>query len=331
MGRRAVLLPRRTASPGRRVTGNLHVTPTHESPERGRTSLQQLYLVLLAGGLVCWRALSRPGRRAGWGCRACCCTSASASSSAKTGGTGVRKLPAGRPPRHGGTGDHPRRGRSDDAVRRRAKVLAPAAALATVGVAVSMVVTAAGADLCWGSMELALLLGAVVSVTDAAAPFGAARRAVAATRRGPARGRVGFNDAPAVILVLMFSVVPLELSRRTCSPSWSDEFTVGAAIGLGCGFWVQSPCAASFFPPPACIPWRPSGWAWSRRCGGAPTPAGSSPRTRRGRARQFRAAALLGHRVLRKGPAGSRRSSCSSFSACSVHPSDLAAELVPGS
>jgi len=48
------------------------------------------------------------------------------------------------------------------------KVLAPAAVLATVGVAVSMVVTAAGAHLLLGiDWQLALLIGAVVSSTDA--------------------------------------------------------------------------------------------------------------------------------------------------------------------
>ena len=56
------------------------------------------------------------------------------------------------------------------------KVLAPAGALATVGVAISMVVTAAGAHLLLGmDWQLALLLGAIVSSTDAAAVFSVLR------------------------------------------------------------------------------------------------------------------------------------------------------------
>ena len=90
------------------------------------------------------------------------------------------------------------------------KVLAPAASLATVGVAVSMAVTAAGAHLLLGiDWQLALLLGAVVSVTDAAAVF-SVLRVVPLPRRvaGLLEAESGFNDAPAVILVLMFSAVP---------------------------------------------------------------------------------------------------------------------------
>ena len=91
------------------------------------------------------------------------------------------------------------------------RVLAPAAVLATVGVAVSMAVTAAGAHLLLGiDWQLALLLGAVVSVTDAAAVF-SVLRVVPLPRRvaGLLEAESGFNDAPAVILVLMFSVTPL--------------------------------------------------------------------------------------------------------------------------
>ena len=94
------------------------------------------------------------------------------------------------------------------------KVLAPAAVLATVGVAVSMVVTAAGAHLLLGiDWQLALLIGAVVSSTDAAAVF-SVLRVVPLPRRvaGLLEAESGFNDAPAVILVLMFSATPLNLS-----------------------------------------------------------------------------------------------------------------------
>lgn len=118
------------------------------------------------------------------------------------------------------------------------KVLAPAAALATVGVAVSMAVTAAGAHLLLGiDWQLALLLGAVVSVTDAAAVF-SVLRVVPLPRRvaGLLEAESGFNDAPAVILVLMFSVTPLKLSAPHALAELAYELVVGAAIGLGCGF-----------------------------------------------------------------------------------------------
>ncbi|MGY4647565.1 potassium/proton antiporter [Mycobacterium sp. URHB0021] len=118
------------------------------------------------------------------------------------------------------------------------KVLAPAGALATVGVAVSMAVTAAGAHLLLGiDWQLALLLGAVLSVTDAAAVF-SVLRVVPLPRRvaGLLEAESGFNDAPAVIFVLMFSVVPLELSAVHALGELTYELIVGAAIGLGCGF-----------------------------------------------------------------------------------------------
>ena len=89
-------------------------------------------------------------------------------------------------------------------------VLAPAGMLATLGVGVSMVITAAGAHLLLGmDWQLAFLLGAIVSSTDAAAVF-SVLRVVPLPRRiaGLLEAESGFNDAPAVILVLMFSATP---------------------------------------------------------------------------------------------------------------------------
>ncbi len=117
------------------------------------------------------------------------------------------------------------------------KVLAPAAVLATVGVAVSMVVTAAGAHLLLGiDWQLALLIGAVVSSTDAAAVF-SVLRVVPLPRRlaGLLEAESGFNDAPAVILVLMFSATPLNLSAADALSKMAYELIVGAAMGLACG------------------------------------------------------------------------------------------------
>ncbi|MFY9918839.1 MAG: potassium/proton antiporter, partial [Mycobacterium sp.] len=101
-----------------------------------------------------------------------------------------------------------------------------------------MVVTAAGAHLLLGmDWQLALLLGAVLSVTDAAAVF-SVLRVVPLPRRvaGLLEAESGFNDAPAVILVLMFSVVPLELSPVHALAELVYELVLGAAIGLACGF-----------------------------------------------------------------------------------------------
>lgn len=119
------------------------------------------------------------------------------------------------------------------------KVLAPAAMLATVGVAVTMLVTAAGAHYLLGiEWQLALLIGAVVSPTDAAAVF-SVLRVVPLPRRvaGLLEAESGFNDAPAVILVLMFSETPLELSPVHAVAELVYELGVGAAIGLGCGYF----------------------------------------------------------------------------------------------
>ena len=118
------------------------------------------------------------------------------------------------------------------------KVLAPAGALATIGVAVSTAVTATGAHLLLGiDWQLAVLLGAVVSITDAAAVF-SVLRVVPLPRRvaGLLEAESGFNDAPTVILVLMFSVTPLELSAGHALAQVLYELVAGAAIGLGCGF-----------------------------------------------------------------------------------------------
>jgi cell volume regulation protein A len=117
------------------------------------------------------------------------------------------------------------------------KILTPAGVLATLGVAVSMLVTATAAHLLLGmGWQLALLLGAIVSSTDAAAVF-SVLRVLPLPRRvaGLLEAESGFNDAPAVILVLMFSVTPLELSPVHALWELAYELIVGAAIGLGCG------------------------------------------------------------------------------------------------
>lgn len=116
-------------------------------------------------------------------------------------------------------------------------VLGPASVLATAGVLVSVLVTAAGAWLLLGvSVQVALLLGAVVASTDAAALF-SVLRALPLPRRlaGLLEAESGFNDAPTVILVLAFTA-PI-----TAGTPWRVllglvyELGTGALIGLAAG------------------------------------------------------------------------------------------------
>lgn len=117
------------------------------------------------------------------------------------------------------------------------RLLAPAGVLSTVGVAVSMAVTAAAAHLLLGiSWQLAFLLGAIVSPTDAAAVF-SILRVLPLPRRvaGLLEAESGFNDAPAAIMVLMFSAVPLHVEVGTAVLDVLYELAVGIAIGLATG------------------------------------------------------------------------------------------------
>ncbi|MGH3364515.1 MAG: potassium/proton antiporter [Nocardioidaceae bacterium] len=80
-------------------------------------------------------------------------------------------------------------------------------ALATVGVAVSVAVMAVGSHYLLGlDWQLAVLLGAVTSPTDAAAVFSVLRR-VPLPRRitGALEAESGLNDAPTVLLVTLVS------------------------------------------------------------------------------------------------------------------------------
>lgn len=119
--------------------------------------------------------------------------------------------------------------------------IAPAGVLATLGVGVSTVVTAVGAHLLLGfDWQLSLLLGAVVSSTDAAAVF-AVLRALPLPRRvaGLLEAESGFNDAPTVILVLLFSEVPFHVDAGTLIGHLVYELAIGAAIGIGAGWLAR--------------------------------------------------------------------------------------------
>jgi potassium/hydrogen antiporter len=122
------------------------------------------------------------------------------------------------------------------------KSVAPAAVLATVGVVVSVgVVAVACVYLLNMSWDIALLLGAVLSSTDAAAVFSVLRRVPLPKRiTGMLEAESGFNDAPVVILVTALAI-------QAADPSQADPWYVlawhaalelagGAAIGLAIGW-----------------------------------------------------------------------------------------------
>ncbi|WP_255950216.1 potassium/proton antiporter [Streptomyces odontomachi] len=116
--------------------------------------------------------------------------------------------------------------------------LPAAATLSLVGVAVSVGVTAAGAHYLVGlEWRQALIIGAVVSSTDAAAVFSVLRKMPLPPRiTGVLEAESGFNDAPVVILVVAFSAAgPVD--------PWYEliglillELVIGAAIGLAIGW-----------------------------------------------------------------------------------------------
>jgi potassium/hydrogen antiporter len=114
-------------------------------------------------------------------------------------------------------------------------VLTPAALLATVGVAVSVALTAVAAklvlDVDW---RTAALVAAIVSPTDAAAVFSTLR----ALRLPPRLVAVlevesGVNDAPVVILVSMLSASGGTWAGATARLSY--ELALGGAVGVAIG------------------------------------------------------------------------------------------------
>ncbi|WP_243792580.1 potassium/proton antiporter [Saccharopolyspora gloriosae] len=117
-------------------------------------------------------------------------------------------------------------------------LLTPSALLATVGVAVSVAITAAGAHLLIGmNWQAALLLGAIVSSTDAAAVFSVLRTLPLPRRvSGMLEAESGFNDAPTVILVLLFSTIPLEVHPLEVAGNVLYQLVVGAVIGSVLGW-----------------------------------------------------------------------------------------------
>jgi cell volume regulation protein A len=116
-------------------------------------------------------------------------------------------------------------------------VVAPAGVLASLGVGVSATVTAVGThyllDVGW---QPALLLGAIVSSTDAAAVF-STLRVLSLPRRvaGLLEAESGFNDAPSIILVLLLSATPFNVDPLQFAGTLVYELAAGAAIGMVVG------------------------------------------------------------------------------------------------
>jgi cell volume regulation protein A len=117
-------------------------------------------------------------------------------------------------------------------------VVPAAAALSTIGTAVSVLVTGGAAhlllDIDW---KQAMLIGAVLAPTDSAAVFSVLRRVPLPSRLGGLlEAESGFNDAPVVILVVT-------LAGAHDRPWWQlagllvFELAAGGAIGLAVG-WV---------------------------------------------------------------------------------------------
>ncbi|MFI6443411.1 potassium/proton antiporter [Kitasatospora sp. NPDC050543] len=112
-----------------------------------------------------------------------------------------------------------------------------ATVLATVGVAVSVFVTAAGAHWLVGlDWRTSLLLGAIVSSTDAAAVFSVLRMVPLPPRlTGLLEAESGFNDAPVVILVVAFATTGELDPWYVLIGTIIGELAIGAAVGLAVG------------------------------------------------------------------------------------------------
>ncbi|MEU6438857.1 potassium/proton antiporter [Streptomyces sp. NPDC047046] len=116
--------------------------------------------------------------------------------------------------------------------------LPAAAALSTVGVGISVGITALGAHYVVGlDWRPALIIGAVVSSTDAAAVFSVLRKVPLPSRiTGTLEAESGFNDAPVVILVVAFSTAGQVEHWYVLLGEIALELAIGAAVGLAVGW-----------------------------------------------------------------------------------------------
>jgi potassium/hydrogen antiporter len=120
-------------------------------------------------------------------------------------------------------------------------VMPAAAVLSTVGLLMSVFITAGAAHYLVGlGGRQSLIIGAVVSSTDAAAVFSVLRN-VSLPKRvvGVLEAESGFNDAPVVILVAAFSASGPVDDWYVLVTEMTLQLAIGAAIGITVG-WVGS-------------------------------------------------------------------------------------------
>ena len=157
-------------------------------------------------------------------------------------------------------------------------VLGLAGVLATIGVAISVTVTSA---LAWLLLDVdartAILLGAVVSSTDAAAVFAVMRRLrLRARTRATLEAESGFNDPPVIILVtLVVSDMWHDLNPVTAVLGFLQQMLVGAVVGVAVavvGRWVLSHLAlpATGLYPLATLAFALLGFGAAGVAGGSP-------------------------------------------------------------
>jgi len=128
------------------------------------------------------------------------------------------------------------------AVRR---AIGPAAALATVGVAITAVIVGGTARLLGFSWPEAILFGAIVSSTDAAAVFSVLRGSgIHLKRRVGATLEVesGINDPMAFLLTILLTrnlLEPGSVSPGQIALSIGVEIVIGTALGAAIGFGAR--------------------------------------------------------------------------------------------
>lgn len=124
-------------------------------------------------------------------------------------------------------------------------VLVPSLVLATLGVGVSVAVVSVPLIVVMGvDPQVAILLAAVLSATDAAAVFSVLRRTNVSPRlKILLEGESGFNDAPVVVLVTVVASGSLDGEPWLVPLLVLAELLGGALVGVVVGFatrWVMA-------------------------------------------------------------------------------------------
>ena len=126
------------------------------------------------------------------------------------------------------------------------RVIAPAGLLATVGVAGTAALTSAGAHALGFAWPQALLLGAIVSSTDAASVFAVLRSSGIGLRRrvgSTLEVESGLNDPMAVILTLALTAALVRgqtPSIAALGAAVVQELVIGAVVGVAIGWAART-------------------------------------------------------------------------------------------